>query len=145
MPSFIEELLKPKGGEQKHELYELDWEGISDEDKVHFRTISIDNYVDVDKVLDAMRDRRSIVLMKLRTKLVSDKTEARRAIRRVQKSAYAGGGDIAGLTEDMILVTPGFVKIERDAVSAKQAAVNKARIQAEPEEAGARRHPPRAK
>jgi len=141
MPSFIEELLKPRTGEAKHELYELDWEGISDHDKVHFRTINVETYVDVDLVLDALRDKRSIVLMRIKPKMVSDKTEVRRAIRRVQKSAYASGGDIAGLSEEMILVTPPFVKIDRDAVAAKQAAVNKARIQAEPDDEHHRRAP----
>lgn len=131
MVDFLENLLKPKAGEQKKELYELDWEGVPAENKVHFKTIGIERYSDTDEVIDAMRDKRNIILMKIKTKMAIDKTEVRRAIRRVQKSCFAAGGDIVGLAEDMILVTPPFVVVEREEGEQISATKTKARILAE--------------
>lgn len=111
--------LKPK------ELIELDWEhhpqaggGLT------LRVLGIAKFADVDQVLEAIRDKRTIVVMKFAPQFFGDKSEVKRAIRRVQKTMYAIGGDIAGLSEDIIIVTPPIVNIER----------KRAPVQLEPEE-----------
>lgn len=114
-----------------HEFVELDWDSAATGERLVFRTIDVERYVDVDKVVDSLRDKRSIILMRIKTKMANDKTEVRRAIRRVQKSVYAVGGDIIGLSEEMILVTPPIVRIERDKESARKIEEVKSQLKAE--------------
>ena len=80
------------------------------------KVLGIERFEDVDNVLDALREKRNIVVMKIKSTLATDKTEVRRAIRRVQKTTYAIGGDIIGLSEDLILVAPPSVTIDRSRV-----------------------------
>ncbi len=131
MAGFLEKILgetkRPEPGENE-DFLELDWDSSSTGDRLTFKTLDIERYADVDRVVDALRDKRSIVLMRIKTRMSHDKTEVRRAIRRIQKSVYAFGGDIIGLSEEMILVTPPVVLIERDSDSAKKIEQVKSKI-----------------
>ncbi|MFH1787143.1 MAG: cell division protein SepF [archaeon] len=98
---------------QGRELVELDWEHPSGPYEYTLRVITLEQFTDVDKVLDSLRDKKSIVIMKLKSQFASDKVELRRALRRVQKTTYAIGGDIVGLSEDLMVVTPPAVRIDR--------------------------------
>ena len=62
------------------ELVELDW-GHHDggPGSLSLRIIGIEEFQDVDNVLDALREKQNIVVMKIRPGLASDKTEVRRA------------------------------------------------------------------
>ncbi len=99
--------------EPKKELVELDWEHPQGASDMTLKIVGVEKFADVDKVLDALRDNRNIVVMKIKSTLASDKDEVRKAIRRVQKTTYAIGGDIVGLAEDLIVVTPPNVSIDR--------------------------------
>lgn len=123
MAGFLEKILgetKSQEREESPDFLELDWDSSSMGERLTFRTIDLERYADVDQVIDALRDKRSIILMRIKTKMSHDKTEVRRAIRRVQKSVYALGGDLVGLSEEMILVTPPVVLIDRDRESAER-------------------------
>ena len=133
MTNLFEGLFKAREAEpaESEKLVELDWGDVSHNEDMVFKTVAIEKYADVDNVLESMRDKKSIILMKIRTRMTTDKTELRRAIRRVQKSCYAMGGDLIGLSEEMILVTPPGVVIERDKESAEQVAAVKQKFKAE--------------
>lgn len=98
---------------KKKDLIELDWEHQPLGGALKLKVVGIGKFPDVDHVLDAIRDKRTIVVMKFTPDFFGDKTEVKRSIRRVQKTMYAIGGDIAGLSEDIIVVTPPVVNIER--------------------------------
>jgi len=95
------------------ELVELDWGSHETSDGLSLRVVPIERFDDVDTVLDSLREKQNIVIMKLKSTLATDKTEVRRAIRRVQKTTYAIGGDLIGLSEELILVAPPSVRIDR--------------------------------
>ncbi len=96
----------------RKELVELDWEH-GDAGGIQLKVVGVEKFADVDNVLEALRSDRNIVIMKIKSTMASNKDEIRRAIRRVQKTTYAIGGDIVGLAEDLIVVTPSSVKIDR--------------------------------
>ncbi len=98
---------------KKNDLIELDWEHRQMGGGINLKVVGIAKFADVDHVLDAIRDKRTIAVMKFSQDFFSDKTEVKRSIRRVQKTVYAIGGDIAGLSEDIIIVTPPVVNVER--------------------------------
>jgi len=98
------------------ELIELDWGAQEGPGSFNLKVVGIENFDDVDTVLDSLREKRNIVVMKIRPTLATDRTEVRRAIRRVQKTTYAIGGDIIGLSEDLILVAPPAINIDRRGV-----------------------------
>lgn len=98
------------------ELIELDWGPQTGTGNLSLKVVGIENFNDVDAVLDSLREKKNIVVMKIRPTLATDKTEVRRAIRRVQKTTYAIGGDIIGLNENLILIAPPAVSIDRSGV-----------------------------
>lgn len=102
------------------ELLELDWGPSRSPGSLNLKVMGIDSFDDVDNVLDMLREKENIVVMKIRSTLATDKTEVRRAIRRVQKTTYAIGGDIIGLSEDLILIAPPSVSIDRGSVKTSQ-------------------------
>ena len=100
------------------ELVEIDWETSAQAaaGNLKLRIVGIEKFADVDSVLDALRNKNNLVVMKIRQSLSVDKMEVKRAIRRVQKTAYALGGDMIGLSEELILVAPPSVSIDRSRV-----------------------------
>jgi len=100
------------------ELVEIDWEGpgAQAETGLNLKIFGIEKFADVDSVLDALRNKDNMIVMKIRSSLSTDKMEVKRAIRRVQKTAYALGGDMIGLSEELILVAPPSVTIDRSRV-----------------------------
>ena len=99
------------------ELVEIDWEApAGSAGGLSLRIIGIEKFSDVDSVLDALRNKDNMVVMKIKQALSVDKMEVKRAIRRVQKTAYALGGDMIGLSEELILVAPPSVSIDRSRI-----------------------------
>ena len=107
---------KGRAETQPQELVELDWGAREGQEALKLKVMGIECFEDVDAVLDSLREKNNIIVMKIRQSMSTDKTEVRRAIRRVQKTTYAIGGDLIGLSEDLILVAPPTVSIDRSKV-----------------------------
>ena len=94
---------------------EVEWSKEHLEGKNFIRVVNMNEYTDVDVVLNYLRDRNNIVIIKVKPRLLQEKMEFKRALKRIQRTAAAIGGDIAGIKEDVIIITPPDVSIWRGA------------------------------
>jgi len=73
----------------------------------------IQDYADSDRIQKKVRDG-SILLVKIRDLKQKDMNELKRAIARIKKTCMAINGDIAGIGEDWMIVTPAIAKVYRE-------------------------------
>ncbi len=100
--------------EAEEEYVELDTvESDDGRQKVVVRPYIIDDFSDVKPVLDALREGYTIALVNIKPLREKDLIELKRTINKIKKTCDAINGDIAGLGEDYIIVTPSFASIYR--------------------------------
>ena len=73
----------------------------------------LDNYADSDRLQAKVREG-SVLIVKIRELKSKDMVELRRAVEKLKKTCLAINGDIAGLGEDWLVLTPAAAKVHRD-------------------------------
>jgi SepF-like predicted cell division protein (DUF552 family) len=97
----------------EEEFIELDTdEAQAPSGKIPIRVDKIEDFADTDRIQKIIRDG-SIVLVKIKALRSKDVTELKRAIDKLRKTTIAMNGDIAGIDEDFIIVTPAFAHVVR--------------------------------
>ena len=81
--------------------------------KIPIRVDKIEDFSDSDRIQRSIREG-SIVLVKIKSLKDKDLSELKRAIDKLRKTCIALSGDIAGIDEDWIILTPSFAHIARD-------------------------------
>ncbi len=81
--------------------------------KVIVRPFSLTEFGDIKPVLDSLREGYTIALINIRPLKEKDLVELKRAINKIKKTCDAIEGDIAGLSDDYIVVAPHFAQIWR--------------------------------
>jgi SepF-like predicted cell division protein (DUF552 family) len=97
----------------EEEFIELDTqEAQTPSGKVPIRVDKLEDFADTDRIQKIIRDG-SIVLVKIKALRSKDISELKRAIDKLRKTTIAMNGDIAGIDEDFIIVTPAFAHVVR--------------------------------
>ena len=73
----------------------------------------MDNFGDSDRIQKKIREG-NILLVRIRELRAKDSEELKRCVERVRRTCLAINGDIAGLGEDWLLVTPSAAKVYRE-------------------------------
>ncbi len=81
--------------------------------KIMIRPFVIKEFEDVKAALDALREGYTIALVNIRPLKDKDIIELKRAVNKLKKTCDAINGDIAGFSEDWIVVTPSFAHVFR--------------------------------
>ncbi len=84
--------------------------------KIIVRSFVIHDFNDTKEALDAIREGYTIALINIKPLKDKDIVELKRAVNKLKKTSDAVEGDIAGVSEDWIVVTPAFASIHRDKV-----------------------------
>src|SRR3989304_1061475 len=71
------------------------------------------DFADSDRVQRKMREGK-ILLIKMKELKEKDTTELKRAVEKLKKTCTAINGDIAGIGDDWIVVTPAAARIHRE-------------------------------
>ncbi len=106
-----------KGGAKElaeDEFIELDtsaMEGVGS--KVQIKIDKLDAFADSDRIQKSVRDG-SIVLVKIKSLKEKDMSELKRVIDKLRKTCVALNGDIAGIEEDWIILTPPYAHVARE-------------------------------
>lgn len=79
--------------------------------KIVVRPFTLREFENVNHILESLREGYTIALVDIRQLRGRDVVELKRAIAKLKKTCDAIGGDIAGFGENMIIITPSFVKI----------------------------------
>lgn len=81
--------------------------------KVSIKVDKLEDFADTDRIQKAVRDG-AIVLVKIKALKDKDLTELKRAIEKLRKTCVALNGDIAGIDDSWVVVTPSFARIARE-------------------------------
>ncbi len=130
MKGLLDRILKPSVGarapthvSREPKYLELDWKS-GKADAAHvLRVLNLNDFADVEGILDQLRDRNNVVILKVKPSLVAEKMELKRALKRIQRTCSAIGGDIAGIKDDIIVITPQSIKIHRGGAEPIRSAV----------------------
>jgi SepF-like predicted cell division protein (DUF552 family) len=96
------------------EFIELDTEDVeTPSGKVPIKVDKLDDFSDTDRIQKYMRNG-NIVLVKIKALRAKDLSELKRAVEKLRKTCLAVNGDIAGIDEDWIIMTPSFAHVARE-------------------------------
>jgi SepF-like predicted cell division protein (DUF552 family) len=80
--------------------------------KIPIKIDKLDDFPDTDRIQKSLREG-SIVLVKIKTMKEKDLSELKRSIEKLRKTCIALNGDIVGIDEDWIILTPSFAHVAR--------------------------------
>jgi hypothetical protein len=83
-----------------------------EEGKVNVRIENLRDYTDTDRVQQLMREG-NVVFLKIKELRSKDINELKRAVDKLRKTCTAMNGDIVGVDEDFLIITPKSVSIYR--------------------------------
>lgn len=106
---FIEKV-KPKKVEEGEEFLEI--EPKVEERKISVKIDSLNGYADTERIQKLVREG-SVVFLKIKELRQKDITELKRCVDKLRKTCLAMNGDIVGVDEDFLVITPSFAKIYR--------------------------------
>ena len=81
--------------------------------KIPIRVDKISDFADSDRIQKSLRDG-AVVIVKIKPLKDKDLSELKRAIDKLRKTCVALNGDIAGIDEDWIILTPSFAHVASD-------------------------------
>jgi SepF-like predicted cell division protein (DUF552 family) len=81
--------------------------------KVIVRPFTMNDVADLKPILDSLREGYTIALINIKPLKEKDLVELKRAINKLKKTTDAIAGDIAGFSDDYIVIAPSFAQIYR--------------------------------
>ncbi len=102
-----EEMANPE-----NEWVELDNSAFKEGTSIGVCVESLKSFSDTNRIQDLLREGK-IVFLKIRDLRQRDLTELKRAVEKMKKTCLAMEGDIAGIDEDFLVLTPSFARIWR--------------------------------
>jgi hypothetical protein len=100
--------IKPKAGEEEF----LEVQPEAETSHVSVKIDFLNSYADVDRIRDLVRDN-NVVFLKIGELRKKDMAELKRAVEKLKKTCVAMEGDMVGVDEDFLIVTPKSVRIYR--------------------------------
>ncbi|MFB6181223.1 MAG: cell division protein SepF [Candidatus Nanohalobium sp.] len=103
------------------DFVELDAQVSEKEEKIVVRAETLKEFDDVENVQEHLRNDH-IVWVNIKPLKNRDMSKLKRAVKRLKKTVKAVNGDIAGVDEEWVVVTPEFAEIERtsDKIQSKE-------------------------
>lgn len=108
----IKKILSPKKEDSKEEFVEFEESAFAMERKVNVRIENLKGFSDVDRIQQMVREG-DVVFLRIKELRSKDITELKRVVERLKKTCAAMNGDIVGVDEDFLIVTPSFAKVFR--------------------------------
>jgi SepF-like predicted cell division protein (DUF552 family) len=81
--------------------------------KIVVKSFIVSSFDDIKEALNVLREGYTIALINIRPLKDKDIVELKRTVNKLKKTCDAIEGDIAGISEDWIVVTPGFARVHR--------------------------------
>jgi SepF-like predicted cell division protein (DUF552 family) len=97
--------------EEGEEFIEIETEG-DDRRRINVRIENLNDYRDVEEVQKLLREG-NIIFLRMKKLKERDLGELKRCIERLRKTSIAMNGDIIGIDEDYLVLTPPFARIHR--------------------------------
>ncbi|MEM5829462.1 MAG: cell division protein SepF [Candidatus Aenigmatarchaeota archaeon] len=115
---IVEKIKKLKGkvGKKEEEEFVEVETGFEEESKINVKIDTLKNYADVDRVLQFLREG-NILILRIKDLRTKDINELKKSVEKLKKTVSAMDGDLVGVEEDFLVVTPKFAKIYRGKAS----------------------------
>lgn len=97
--------------EESEEFVEIETGG-EEGRKVNVRIENLNDYRDVEEIQRYLREG-NIIFLRIRKLRERDLGELKRCIERLRRTSVAMNGDVIGVDEDFLILTPPFAKIYR--------------------------------
>ncbi|MBL7169454.1 MAG: cell division protein SepF [Candidatus Aenigmarchaeota archaeon] len=81
--------------------------------KIGIRVDKLNDFEDSDRILKSLRSG-NIVFLKIKGLKEKDMGELKRAVDKLKKTAMANNGDIAGVEQDWLILTPSHANVMRE-------------------------------
>jgi len=104
----LKEKISPETKEEFVEIPEIPRE----EKKLKVRVENLNSYSDVERVQQLLREG-AIVFLKIKELRNKDINELKRSVDKLKKTIVAMNGDVVGVDEDFLVLTPSFASIFR--------------------------------
>jgi hypothetical protein len=101
-----------KKKESSEEFVEIDPSALAKERKISVRVESLKGFSDADRIQQLLREG-NVIFLRIKDLREEDISELKRAVDKLRKTCTAMEGDIVGIDEDYIIITPKFAKIFR--------------------------------
>lgn len=111
------QLSRIDGSEETGEEYVM-LEGRKYDQKLQVRTFALTEFEDVKKIGKCVREGQSVVLVDLKPLKEKDIIDLKRSVNKLKALSQEVQGDIAGLSGDWVVMTPGGISVERQAYQA---------------------------
>jgi SepF-like predicted cell division protein (DUF552 family) len=105
-----DEMREPK--EEYIEVNVMDGTGIK-KGSIGIKVEKLNEFADTEKILKSVREGE-IVFLKIKGLKEKDIGELKRAVDKLKKTIVANNGDIAGIEQDWLILTPQFATVRRD-------------------------------
>ncbi|MEM5802207.1 MAG: cell division protein SepF [Candidatus Aenigmatarchaeota archaeon] len=112
LKKVLEEIKSKKAEESGEEYVEIPESILSGEQKLNVRIENLRDFLDTDRIQQLLREG-NIIFLKIKDLRNRDITELKRSVDKLRKTCLASGGDIVGVEEDFLILTPNFAKIYR--------------------------------
>ena len=80
--------------------------------KIGVKIEKLSDFADTDKILKDVRDG-SVIFLKIKALKEKDIGELKRAVDKLKKTVLAQNGDIVGVEQDWLLISPEFAVVHR--------------------------------
>jgi SepF-like predicted cell division protein (DUF552 family) len=108
----FEGLFKKGEKEEQDEFLELDEDKFKENQEVSVRIETLNSFSDTDRIQSLVRDG-NVVLLRIRQLRANNIGELKKAVDKLRKTCTAMNGDIVGVDEDFLIITPQFARIYR--------------------------------
>lgn len=104
-----------KKGEKtsSEEFLELEPSHFGEERRLSVRIETLKDFSDVDRIQSMLRDG-NIIFLKIKELRENDINELKRSVDKLRKTCVAMSGDMVGLDEDFLIITPDFARVYRE-------------------------------
>lgn len=81
--------------------------------KTSIKVDKLNEFADTDRIIRHLR-RGSVVFLKIKGLKDKDMGDLKRAVEKIRKTTLANNGDIAGVEQDWLILTPAHASVERE-------------------------------
>jgi len=101
---------KGSGEEEGEEFVEVNAE--DEKSQVNVKIDTMTSYADAERVLQFLREGY-VIFLRIRELREKNLNELKKAVEKIKKTAVAMNGDMVGVDEDFLIITPQFARIYR--------------------------------
>ncbi len=81
--------------------------------RMGIRVEKMEDFADTERILRSIR-KGNVIFLKIKSLREKDMGELKRAVEKLKKIVSANNGDIAGVEQDWLIITPEFAVVERE-------------------------------